>query len=258
MEALLRETHDAERRHFWYAGFRCFVRPLVAAAVATVGREQPRLLDAGCGTGTNLALLNAFGDAHGFDVTLSGLVLGRTTGARRVACATASRMPFADAAFDVVTSFDLLQCLDESTERDAVAEMFRVLRPGGAAVVSVAAFDALRGEHAVFGGEQRRYTRRRLRAALTPAGFRIERLTCSNALLFVPLLARRTWQRARGLPPAGEARSDFRQPPAVVNAMLAALLAIEAQAARFVDLPFGSTLLCLARKPRAEPIANPT
>ena len=138
MDALLRETHAAERRHFWYSGFHGFVRPLLAAAVR--GDRSRRVLDAGCGTGANLGLLAEFGVACGIDVTLSGLLLGRRGGTRRVACATACRLPFPAGVFDVVTSFDVLYCLEDADERAAIAEMFGVLRPGGGAVVSVPAF----------------------------------------------------------------------------------------------------------------------
>ena len=254
MDTMLRETHAAEQRHFWYRGFRDFMRPLLAAAAT--GDPPRRLLDAGCGTGANLRLLSEFGDAYGFDLTLSGLLLGRGYGARRVACANAGRMPFPAAAFDVVTSFDVLYCLDDAEQRAAVAETFRVLRPGGHALVSVPAFDALRGDHSVFVHERRRYTRGRLRGVIERAGFLIERLTCTNAVLFLPLLAARSWQRARGLPTHDQARSDFRQPPAIVNALLSALLSVEARVVRATDLPFGSTVVCLARKPQHESSAD--
>ena len=221
MDAMLRETHAAEQRHFWYRGFRCFMRPILAAA--TRGERPRRLLD----------------------LTLSGLVRGRGYGARRVACADACRMPFPAAAFDVVTSFDVLYCLDDAEERAAIDEIFRVLRPGGHALVSVPAFDALRGDHSVFVHERRRYTRGRLYDALERAGFRIQRL-----------LAIRSWQRARGLSRPGEARSDFRQPPAIVDALLGALLAAEARIVRLIDLPLGSTVVCVARKPQPEPPAD--
>ena len=249
MDALIRETHAAERRHFWYRGFRSFVRPFLAAAVR--GGRPRRLLDAGCGTGANLGLLAELGVACGIDLTLSGLRLGRKRGARRVACATACRMPFVAAVFDVVTSFDVLYCLEDAEERAAIAEMFRVLRPGGGAVVSVPAFEALRGEHSVFVHERRRYTRAGLRAALERAGFRIERLTARNALALLPLLAGRSCSppRTARRPPR---RARFRQPPAIVTPARA-LLRAEARLVRLVDLPFGSTVVCLARKPRPEP-----
>ncbi len=264
MDALLRETYEAEQQHFWFRGLHGFARPLLAASMSGGARRYPdpgtgsgmRLLDAGCGTGANLALLSEFGDAYGFDLTLSGLRRGGGSGTRRLACATVCAVPFADATFDVVTSFDVLYCLDDVAERAAVSEMFRVLRSGGAAIINVAAFDALRGEHSVFGGEVKRYTRRRLRAALEPAGFQVERLICTNATLFLPLLVLRTWQRLRGLRSPTTARSDFGRPPRLVDVVLSTLLRVEAQVNRCVDLPLGSSILCLARKPRTAGIAE--
>jgi SAM-dependent methyltransferase len=251
MDELLRATYEAEQRHFWYRGFRRFVRPFVADAVA--GREAPRLLDAGCGTGGNLGLLAEFGRAFGFDVTWTGLRFATARGRRPVACARAGAIPFRAAIFDVVTSFDVLYCLEEPEEQSAVAEMFRVLRPGGAMVINVAAMTLLHGNHSVFDGEVRRYTRRRLRPHLERAGFEIIRMTHTNASLFLPMLIIRSWQRYRGLAPPGAAHSDFGRPSAVVNTVLSAVLAIEAGAIRWVDLPLGSSILCLARKPEDPP-----
>ena len=258
MDALLHETHSAEQRHFWYRGFRRFVRPLLASAAAAVAdvERRPRVLDAGCGTGANLGLLDEFGNAYGFDLTLSGLRLGRARGPCRVVVADAPRMPFADATFDIVTSFDVLACLDDRAQHDAIRETYRVLRPGGAAVISVPAFDVLRGEHAVFTHELRRYTRGGLCTLLDSAGFCPERVTCTNATLFVPLLIRRTWQRTRGLPHREQARSDFRLPPAAINRLLAGLLWLEAAVVARMDLPFGSTVVCLARKPRPDTVPH--
>ena len=296
MDGLLRETHEAEQQHFWFRGLRGFARPLLAAATSGGARRPldagtgsgtrrlldagtgsgtrrlldagtgsgtrrlldatRRLLDAGCGTGANLTLLSDFGDAYGFDLTLSGLTLGAARGTRRLTCATVRSVPFADATFDVVTSFDVLYCLDDVDEGAAVSEMFRLLRPGGAAIINVPAFAALRGEHSVFDGEVRRYTRPRLRERLEPAGFTVERITCTNATLFLPLLVLRTWQRLRGLRPPATARSDLAQPPWLVNAVLSAVLTAEARVVRWVDLPLGSSILCLARKPRPAGLAE--
>lgn len=247
MDELLKETCDAERHHFWYAGLRRFARPFLTSAVA--GTRRPRLLDAGCGTGGNLALLREFGQSFGFDVTWTGLRFATRLGCSRITCADVGQTPFQDASFDAVTSFDVLYCLDDLHERQAVAEMYRILRPGGSAVINVAAMNMLRGNHSIFDGELRRYSCEGLRALLEQAGFRIIRITHTNFSIFLPMLAIRGLQRVRGLAPPGKARSDFTVPPRVINRFLAALLALEARLLRWVDLPLGSSILCLARKP---------
>ena len=167
----------------------------------------------------------------------------------RVAQASASAVPYRSASFDIVTSFDVLYCLPEAIEREAVREMWRVLKPGGVALINVAAMEILRGNHSVLSAELRRYSRGSLRALLEPAGFRIERMTYTNATLFPLMLGVRGVQRVMGLAPEDEAEGEITVPPGPVNAALGALLAVEAGLVRAVPMPFGSSLLCLARKP---------
>jgi ubiquinone/menaquinone biosynthesis C-methylase UbiE len=250
VDHLLRATALAEARHFWFRGFRSFVTPLLNQA--TKGLSDVRLLDCGCGTGANLELLSRFGRAYGFDLTASGLLAGRQAGRTRLARATVAAAPFPDATFDVVTSFDVLYSLPSDVEHAAVAEMYRMARPGGWLIVNVAAMELLRGDHSVLSHEQRRYSRASLRALLTGAGFSIERLTYTNASLFLPMIAARTVQRMRGLSAGDDAENVDREitvPPAPVNALLTGVLRLEGMWLRVANNPFGSSLLCLARKP---------
>lgn len=248
MEHLLRATARAEAQHFWFRGFRYFVTPLLEQA--TAGVQSPQILDCGCGTGNNLDLLGRFGRAYGFDLTAIGLQIGREAGRTRLARATVAAVPFPSSAFDVVTSFDVLYSLPSDVERAAVAEMFRVLRPGGYALINVAAMESLRGDHSVLSREVRRYSRRTLTALLTASGFEIVRITYTNAALFPPMLAARALQRWRGLAPEAEADQEMRVPAAPVNALLTAALRVESWWLRVGSNPFGSSLLCLARKGR--------
>lgn len=249
MDRLLDATRQVEQSHFWWHGLRSFVRPIVAEA--TAGLVNPRLLDCGSGTGANLVLLDDFGSAFGFDITWKGLLYARDSYSRaRVANASITHIPFADATFDVVTTLDVLYSLSEDQEAAAVAEMLRVLRPGGTLIVNVAALSILRGNHSVFGEEVRRSTRRRLRRVLSSAGFEVVRLTYTNASLFPLMLAVRTAQRLMGLATPEEAGTDVVVPPAPVNMLLTQLLRIEARALRLIDMPIGSSLLAVARRPR--------
>ena len=244
MEQLLRETAKAEARHFWFRGFRAFMTPLVEAAIG--GRQNPRILDCGCGTGANVEWLDRFGRSFGFDRSSVGLGLGRDAGRSRLACATVTAAPFPTGAFDLVTSFDVLYSLEETDERAAMAEMFRVTRPGGFVLINVAAMDVLRGDHSVLSGEVRRYHRSDLARLVTGAGFAVVRLTYTNIALFLPLAGLRMIQRWRGLKP--EPR-EISVPPAPINGLLTALLLLESRWVRYFNGPFGSSLICLARKP---------
>jgi SAM-dependent methyltransferase len=244
MDRLLEATARAERDHFWFRGFRRFVAPLLERASG--GRRDLRALDCGCGTGHNLALLRRFGSAAGIDLTLSGLRYAAARGDRQVAQASAARLPFADGTFDLVTSFDVIYSLPDEVERAAVAEMFRVLKPGGHLVLSAAALESLRGNHSVLSREIRRYSKASLARVLERAGFRLQWMSYTHATILPLLFALRLAQRIIGYE---ESPAEISVPLAPVNRMLSGLLAVEAGALRYVGMPAGSSVLCLARKP---------
>ena len=243
MDRLLDATAHAEREHFWFRGFRRFIAPLLQQAAA--GRTDLTVLDCGCGTGNNLTMLRRYGRPFGIDITFSGLDYARRHGERLVAHASAFSLPFSDGSFDLVTSFDVLYAFDDALAGRALAEMYRVLKPGGHLVLNVAALPALRGDHSVLGGEVQRYTKRGLRAHLERAGFHVERLTYTNTSILPLLAGVRFAQRLRG---HHESASEIAVPPAPINLALSGLLAVEAAALRVIDMPVGSSLLTLAQK----------
>ena len=246
MEQLLEATYRAEKTHFWFRGLQYFSEPLIRQALA--GVRNPEILDCGCGTGANMKRMSRYGRVAGFDVTWAGLQFAKSYDQHRLVRASATDVPFAAERFDLVTAFDILACLDAASERRALLEMHRVLRPGGALLVNTAALPALRGQHSVFAYEVRRATRRTLRAALNDAGFRPVRLTYTNFTLLPIVFPVRLAQRAMGLTTPEETGADIGVPPAVVNTALSWLVSVEATALRWVDMPLGSSLLALARK----------
>ena len=245
VQRMLEATARAEDRHFWFRGLRRNARFVLERALD--GRPASLIVDCGAGTGRNLDWLREIAPAVGVELSWTGLAEARRAG-RPVARATVTRLPFADAAADVATSFDVLYCLDDATERAAVAEMWRVLRPGGLLVVNAAALDVLRGSHSALTMEVRRYTPARLRALLTRQGFVIERLTFTNFPIFPATLAVRVADRLTGRAPEGS-DADLRVPPAPINAVFDLALRLESLLLRWANMPLGTSLLCVARRP---------
>ena len=246
MDRLLELTYRAEQSHFWFRGFRQYMTPMLARA--TAGVAAPRILDCGCGTGSNLEMLRPFGNAVGFDLTRIGTEFARAHG-HRVAQASISDIPFTSGTFDLVTSFDVFQTLPDQVERAGIREMFRVAKSGGWLLLHVAALDVLHGKHSVLSEETRRYTAQSLRAVVESAGFRIERLSYDHFTLLPLMLPVRMWHRLTakdGAVAAGE--GEITVPMAPVNMALTALVSLEAMALRAVNMPIGCSLMCLARK----------
>jgi SAM-dependent methyltransferase len=248
MDALLERTFEAEQRHFWFRGFKRFVAPLIEEA--TAGRSNPRLLDAGCGTGANLPFLQQYGTPFGLELSWRGIRFGHARGLPRLILGSVAHLPFADRSIDVVLSFDVLYCLEATTEQLAMQEMFRVLTPGGFVVINVAALNMLKGDHSALGGEVRRYTKRELHEKLERTGFQVKRLTYTNASLFPITATVRALQRLRGIKADGDNKGDLSVPPAPINALFSGALALESKiVGAGIDMPVGSSLLCLAKKP---------
>lgn len=244
MDRLLELTDAAQASHFWFAGFRDFVEPAIGRIVG--GRQGLRMLDCGCGAGHNLALLQPHGQAFGFDLSAGGLALAK----RRnypLAQADATHLPFASESFDLVTSFDVMQCVPD--DEGAVREMARVLRPGGTALLTMAAFDILRGDHAVVWNEVRRYTPASAARLVEKAGLRAQRVSFMFASLFPVMLPVRLMQRV--LRPMRGVRddTDISVPAAPLNALLTSVVRLEAAVAQSVPMPIGTSLLVVARKP---------
>jgi SAM-dependent methyltransferase len=234
---------DAEERHWWYAGMRAITLALLDSAKIGAA-PSGTILDAGCGTGNNLIHLARFGSTVGIDLSEEAVAYCRTRGVRVVRGSVLS-LPFAGSRVGGVTSFDVLYHSWVTNDRAAVAEMARVVRPGGFVLVRVPALRMLWGAHDEAVHSRHRYTRRELEDLLLSAGLEVVRLTYANTLLFPVLFARRVFDRL-----TGRHGSDVGFLPGPIEWAFLRLLRIEAWLVRRgVSLPIGASVLGLARRP---------
>lgn len=235
-----------EASHWWYGGMRAIAAALLDEVYA--GRRDLRILDAGCGTGGNALFLRRYGRVAGVDLAPDALEFGGPRLPGVLARGSVLALPFADASFDLVTSFEVLYHRGVPDEGVALAEARRVLRPGGRLLLRLPAFELLRGKHdrAVHG--RRRYTAADVRGLLAAQGLCVERLSYVNSLLLPLPLAQRGLERL--LPAVARDESDLTMPAPALNEALRWPMAAEAAwLARGGSFPAGLSVICRARVP---------
>jgi ubiquinone/menaquinone biosynthesis C-methylase UbiE len=234
-----------EDRHWWYGGMRAIAAALLDEVYGR--RRDLRILDAGCGTGGNALFLRRYGNVVGMDLAAAALELGGPRLPGVLARGSVLDIPFADASFDLVTSFDVLYHRAVPDEDGALDETWRVLRYGGRLLIRLPAYEFLRSKHDRAVHTRRRYTAGQSRALLESRGFVVERCSYINSLLFALPLAQRLLERA--LPNLERSESDLAMPSPLVNEALRWPLAAEAAwLARGRTFPVGLSIVCLARK----------
>lgn len=245
------DLYEVEEKYWWFVGMREITRALLDDFCP---RNLENVLDAGCGTGLNLKWLERYAQVaaiKGLDVERDALAFCRKRGANFLTEASATELPFADDVFDLVTSFDVLvQIPGENADLRAIAEMHRILKPGGVAFVRAAAYNWMRSGHDIALNTQRRYTLPELAQKLENAGFTVLRRTYANTLPFPLAVVRRLVLKQVGLVEKG---SDVKPlPPSLdwLNRMLTNALLREAKFLQRPNssLPFGLSAICVARK----------
>ena len=234
--------YELEESHWWPIGRRRIIASFVKEICSKITDHHPQILDVGCGTGANLKMLGEFGDAQGVDISSDAVAFCRERGLENVKLGAAESLPYDDNGFDLVTAFDVVEHMDDDVA--GLREMRRVLRPGGRLLLFVPTFNFLWGLQDEVSNHRRRYRLAELRRAVTAAGFQVERTTHANITFFLPVLFVRILMRLTGI--RAETESSINIP--ALNRVFGALLGSERYWLRYLNIPFGVSGLCVARR----------
>ncbi|MCB1024310.1 MAG: class I SAM-dependent methyltransferase [Acidobacteria bacterium] len=238
--AIMNRVEDS---HWWFVGRRAILESFMERIVQSPKSEvqTPRILDVGCGTGANLEMLAAFGDAEGVDVSDDALEFCKAKGLKTHK-GLAEKLPFDDESFDVVTALDVVEHLDDDIA--GLREMHRVLRSGGKTLIFVPAFMWLWGVQDDISNHRIRYTRRQIAERLEKAGFVVERATYANITFFAPILLGRALMKITGIKPDSENNVNI----AALNGIFGRLFSSERFWLRHGNFPFGVSIVLVANK----------
>lgn len=230
----LQELSEA---HFWFAGRQALVRKVLDRHL---DGPVARALDVGCGPGHWLATWRSYAhEVCGID-PFAHVAASRTLEPGiRLLHGHASALPVGDQSTDLLVALDVLEHIDDLA---ALRDMHRALKPGGVLLVTVPAFAWLWSYRDADAGHLRRYSRATLCAALAQSGFEVAHLQYYQGLLFPAVMASRFLGRR-----TSRLRDTEDRPAPWLNRVLRAVNLLEVQSG--LRLPFGSSLLTLARKP---------
>lgn len=234
---------EVEGSHWWFVGRRAILESFLQGIIRNlkITTHDPRILDVGCGTGANLAMLAQFGTAEGVDVSDEALEFCRRKGLNAQK-GLAEKLPFADESFDLTTALDVVEHLDDDVA--GLNEMRRVTKVGGYSLIFVPAFMWLWGVQDEISNHRIRYTKQQIVERLKKAGYTVERATYANWTFFGPILAGRTFMKWTRIRPESENNVNI----SALNGVFGKLFAAERYWLRNFDFPFGVSIVVVARR----------
>src|SRR4029453_12496149 len=238
MERIVYETMaDLDQRHWWYRARR----PVLAALIRRLPPppQNTNILKNGCGTGTNLAMLEQFGHVDALELDEEVRSVAETRLGRPVMSS-----PLPDLAgvpahhYDLIGAFDVVEHIDD--HQAVLRSVASRLKKGGKLVVTVPAHPWMWSAHDVVNHHKRRYSKRALRRLIEASPLRLETIGYFNSLLFPLAIARR-------LSPMRERADDeLSLPPKPLNAALERAFATERHLVGRLPLPPGLSLFAVA------------
>lgn len=228
--------------YWWYQGMAEINNSLIQTFLSKKNRLN--ILDAGCGPGAMLPTLKKYGEAVGVDISNDALKYAKKRG--KVMLGDITKLDFKDNTFDLVICMDVLYHMWVKDETQALREFYRVLKEGGVLIIREPAYNWMRGNEDRGSLTARRFSSSKMSSKVKSCGFSILKLTYANFFLFPLVLAVRIISSLK--PKENLGKSDFFTPPFFINRFLFNILNLEKNLIKFTSLPFGSSLICVAKK----------
>ena len=228
---------EHDQIHWWYVARRKILADLIAREAELP--KDARILEIGCGTGHNFAMLETFGQLDALEVDDPARVLASQRLGRPVGDAPLPELGgVPDGAYDLVALLDVLEHVDG--DEAALRSIATKLTPNGRILITVPAYQWMWSAHDLAHHHKRRYSKRRLRALAERAGLKVRDVGYFNSLLFPLAAAVRIAGKV-----VGKSSSDDNLPPKPLNALFERIFALERHMVGRIPLPAGVSLFAL-------------
>ncbi len=242
-EELYRKFFEIESTHWWFTARQKIVSDVLMQNIALP--SGAKVLDVGCGTGAILAMFSENFEAYGTDMSELAVDFCHKRGLTNAYCCTLDTFPRPDLRFDLVTLLDVIEHIDD--DGGILRQVYGLIKPDGHILVTVPAYEFLWSRHDDLNHHKRRYYKPQLRRLLEVSGFTVKKISYYNTLLFPTALVSRVSERV--LKPKTDTTLDL--PPRFLNSALRSIFGFERFLLRSTSLPFGLSIIALAKKEKS-------
>jgi SAM-dependent methyltransferase len=229
---------ELDDRHWWYRARRRILADLIRREARPPA--DAHILEIGCGTGHNLAMLGEFGHVDGLELDEEARALSEKRLGRKVMSSPLPELAeVPDRYYDLIGAFDVIEHIED--DRAAIASIATKLRPGGRFVMAVPAHQWMWSAHDVVNHHKRRYSKAGLRALIDGSPLQLVKIGYFNSLLFPLAVAERAASKLRG-----KENADVTLPPAPLNVALEKVFEAERYLVGRLPLPPGLSLFAVA------------
>jgi SAM-dependent methyltransferase len=229
---------ELDDRHWWYRARRRIIADLIRREAHLP--PDAEILEIGCGTGHNLAMLSDFGHVEGLELDDEARAISEKRLGRAVMSSPLPELgEVPDGHYDLIGAFDVIEHIAD--DRAALASIATKLKPGACFIMTVPAHQWMWSAHDTVNHHKRRYSRSGLKALIEASPMKLRKLGYFNSLLFPLAVAERAASKLRGKEDA-----DVKLPPAPLNTALEKVFAAERYLAGRLPLPPGLSLFAVA------------
>lgn len=230
-----------EENHWWFSARRAIAEKIIKQLDLP---PDAKILDAGCGTGGNLAMLSRYGQVHAMELDDQARQIANAKGIAQVLSGRLpDKVPYQQEQFDLIALLDVLEHVED--DRNTLKVLGSLLKPGGYLLISVPAFPFLWSKHDEVHHHKHRYFLDELKSKLENAGLEVAYSSYFNTILFPLIFGARQLRKFRT---NKRESGDLKMPHPLINWLLFSVFSSE----RFVlgrwSLPFGISAMAIARK----------
>jgi 2-polyprenyl-3-methyl-5-hydroxy-6-metoxy-1,4-benzoquinol methylase len=240
------KMYEFENDYWWYRGLHHLTRDYVERLKRTNSNEELKILDAGCGTGRMMELLDPYGNVEGFDHAEEAVALCKERGLKNAKKEDLNTWNPPTEYYDIIVNNDVIYISTIEDDMAVVGKFHQALKKNGILILNLPAFKILTRKHdiAVFG--VRRYRKRKTLAQLKRIGFvPVHASYRLPPLFFIMLLQKYLADRLQ----KGNVESDLKRLPSFINSILFWMHRVENKIITTgIPLPFGSSLFLVCRK----------